>query len=446
MKFLKLILFLFSIPFFSQEGFQLISNKKTVIPFQLINNLIFIPVNVNGVDLTFLLDSGVSETLLFSLKDKTVSFTNVEKMKFTGLGGDAEIEGLKAIKNKVVIGKNFQDSQHQIYIILNEDFNFSSHIGIPVNGIIGYHFFKNHQIKIDYVTKKITVFESEKKFQKQREKFDSENLTIELNKPYLTATVEQTNTPEPSKLLIDLGNSDALWIFPSLIPGFSYNRPNIDDYLGRGFNGDIYGKRSRIHNFYLGKFQLEKPLVAMPDEYSIKHLTLVPGRKGSVGGETLRRFTLIFDYPNSKLYFKKNKNFDDPFHFNMSGLDIKHDGMIWTSALVELKNSNAPVSRTAPKNSEVYTAENKFQYKFMLKPVYSVAGSRPDSPAFLAGIRKGDLLISINKKKTSEMSLEQINQIFKSDEGKLINLEIERNGVSLQYTFTLEDPIPYQEQ
>ncbi|WP_297985838.1 PDZ domain-containing protein [uncultured Chryseobacterium sp.] len=444
MKFIKLLLLLFSVQFFSQSGFQLIENKKTVIPFKLINNLIFIPVQVNGVELTFMIDSGVSETLLFSLENKEVNFADVEKMKFTGLGGDIEIEGLKAINNQVQIGKNYIDKQHQIFIILNEEFNFSSHVGIPVNGIIGYHFFKNHQVKIDYINKKITIFESEKKFEKESSKYDLEPISVELNKPYITATVEQISNPVSSKMLIDLGNSDAIWLFPSVIPGFSYNRPNIDDYLGRGFNGDVYGKRSRIHNLFLGKYQIEKPLVAMPDEYSIQHLKLVKDRKGSIGSETLRRFNLIFDYPNGKLYFKKNKNFNDPFHFNMSGLDIKHDGMIWTSALVEVENKkNSP---TKSENIEVYSTQNKFQYKFVLKPVYSVAGSRPDSPAYIAGIRKDDKLISINKKRTTDMSLEEINELFKSEEGKHISLEVSRNGTLLTYNFELEDPIPYQDQ
>lgn len=58
-----------------------------------------------------------------------------------------------------------------------------------------------------------------------------------------------TTTPKPSKLLIDAGNGD-VWIFPSLIKDFVYNRPNIDDYLGRGFNGDIFGKRSRIEKIF----------------------------------------------------------------------------------------------------------------------------------------------------------------------------------------------------
>ncbi|MGS0748290.1 hypothetical protein [Halpernia sp. GG3] len=118
-----------------------------------------------------------------------------------------------------------------------------------------------------------------------------------------------TSDAKPSKLLLDLGNSDAIWLFPNLIKDFVYNRPNIQDYLGRGFNGDIFGKRSRIKELSIGDFNLEKPLIAMPDEYSIQHLTLVKERKGSVGNDVLRRFTVILDYPNKKIYLKKNRDF-----------------------------------------------------------------------------------------------------------------------------------------
>ena len=114
MKILQVLFLLLSLQFFPQKGFQLIENKKTVIPFRLINNLIFIPVNVNGVELTFLLDSGVTETLLFSLDDKEVSFSDVEKKKFTGLGGNFEIEGLVAINNKVKIGENYLEDRKSV--------------------------------------------------------------------------------------------------------------------------------------------------------------------------------------------------------------------------------------------------------------------------------------------------------------------------------------------
>lgn len=52
---------------------------KAVIPFQLINSLIFIPVQLNGVNLTFLLDSGVANTIIFSTQDKDLSLNDVSR-------------------------------------------------------------------------------------------------------------------------------------------------------------------------------------------------------------------------------------------------------------------------------------------------------------------------------------------------------------------------------
>jgi len=424
----------------AQNSFEIKDANKVVIPFKLINNLIFIPINVNGAELTFLLDTGVAETTIFSLENKELRLSPLEKMRFSGLGGSASIEGFKSDHNLGKIGKNFTNDSFTLFIILDQDFNISSHVGIPVNGIIGYHFFKNHPVVIDYASKKITVYKDDELFRKKIKKFTELPISIERNKPYIFADVEMTNERKNSKLLIDLGNSDAIWLFPTLIKNFVYNRPNIDDFLGRGFNGDIYGKRSRIHNFYLGDFKFEKPLTAMPDEFSIQHVSLVGERKGSIGGDILRRFTAAFDYSNQKIYLKKNGNYNDPFHFNMSGLDFQQDGMQWEKDMVNLESKKKDNTGTG-----VEVINNSLQYKFVLKPLFSIAGVRKDSPAEKAGLKKGDQLISINGRKTADMTLQKIMEMMKSEEGKIINMLIVRKNQELTLSFTLEDPIPYQE-
>ncbi|MET3538711.1 PDZ domain-containing protein [Chryseobacterium limigenitum] len=441
MKTLHFIMILFlSIFVNAQNSFEIKDAKKTVIPFKFINNLIFIPVTINGVELTFLLDTGVAETLLFSLENKEMKLTNIEKIKFSGLGGDLSIDGLKSDNNIGVIGKNCINKSMTIYIIVNEEFNISSHVGIPVNGVIGYHLFKDNPISIDYASKKITIYGDRNLFQKKVRKSEELPITIEKSKPYVYADIEMTNEKKSSKLLIDLGNSDPIWLFPALIKDFVYNRPNIEDFLGRGFNGDIFGKRSRIHNFYLGDFKFEKPLTAMPDEYSIQHVHLVADRKGSVGGEIMRRFTVAFDYPNQKLYLRKNKSFDDPFHFNMSGLDFKQDGLQWQQDLVKIETT-----KTTNSVSEFNPGGDKFQYKFALKPIFSISGVRKDSPGDKAGFRKDDQVLTINGNKTSEMTLESMMELMKSYEGRTINIVIQRKTEKLTLSFELEDPIPYQE-
>jgi hypothetical protein len=71
-----------------------------------------------------------------------------------------------------------------LYVILDEEFNISSHVGIPVNGVIGYHLFKNHPIFIDYVSKKITVYENSDVVKKKIRKF--EEFRSRLNRVNLT--------------------------------------------------------------------------------------------------------------------------------------------------------------------------------------------------------------------------------------------------------------------
>ncbi len=444
MKIISLVFIFFSILTFSQKGFEIAHPKKTVIPFQLINNLIFIPLNINGVELTFLLDSGVNETLLFSLENKEINFNDVAKIKFSGLGETKNIEGLRSDNNIITIGKDFRDEKQTVFIILDESINFSSHVGIPVNGIIGYQFFRNHPVQIDYTAKKITVYNERKAMERKLRKFTPFSISLEANKPYMMAGVEMTHTAVNSKMLLDLGNSDAVWLFPKLINDFVYNRPNIDDYLGQGFNGDIFGKRSRIHRLYIGDFILEKPLTAMPDEYSIQNLKLVPDRKGSIGNDVLRRFTLIFDYPENTLYLRKNSSFDEPFLFNKSGLDIQHDGMIWEKDLVRVETAAA---KPETEGVQVYHAEKQdFKYNFVLKPQYSIAGCRKESPCETAGLRKDDKILKINNKPASNFTLQKISDVLRQDDGTKVNFEIEREQQKKTFEIILKDPIPYRDE
>lgn len=443
MKIRLLIFFCFIFHFTSaqESGFQIYADKKVTFPFQLINNLVFITVKVNEVPLTFLLDTGVSQTLLFSIGEKDIEFKNSEKTKFSGLGGDLEIEGLVSRNNRININDDIKDFRHTIYIILDEDFNFSSYVGIPVHGIMGYDFFKNYPVEIDYTSKKITIYKDQKYYKRKTRKFTEIPISIENKKPYIIADLELSNEIEPSKLLIDTGNSDAVWLFPEAIKNFLKSRPHIENFLGRGFNGDIYGMRGRIHQLNLQNFKFEIPIVAVPDENSIKNVQFAKDRKGSIGGELMRRFTTVFDYKNNKLLLKKNRNFDDIFQLNMSGLEFKHNGMKWEEETVQVTkpyklNSN---------NGSILTAMTMYKYKLVLKPVYAIVNIRENSPASNAGLKNDDILQSINGESTSNLTLSALNEMMSIEEGKVYKFEVLRNNASLKFTFTLVDPIPYQE-
>ncbi|MDQ1164855.1 PDZ domain-containing protein [Flavobacterium sp. SORGH_AS_0622] len=439
-KYIVLFFGLF-LPFllFGQGDFLLQNNAaKATVPFKLINNLIFIPIKVNGVELNFLLDSGVEETILFSMEDKQeVSFNNVEKIKLRGLGSEEEIEGLKSTKN-ILETHGLRSDDHMVFIILDQSFNLSSHIGIPVNGIIGHKFFRNNVVEINYQKKKIIVYTRNNKFQdKLDKKFKQIPITIERSKPYILTTATVNNVEIPAKLLIDIGNSDAFWIFENNT--IRLPDKNFPDFLGKGFSGDIEGHRAKIDKFSIDEFDFKKPIVSFPDSVSIRNVKMVPGRIGSVGGEVLKRFTVVLDYKEKKLYLKKNSKFNEPFTYNKSGITVQHNGLQWVQETVHLET--VQVASTIDELQEKDKNNNNFKYKFALKPVYEIVNVRKNSAAEKCGLRKGDIIISINNTQPYRYSLQQINNLLKSEDDIWINLEIERNSVVLKFRFKLEDEL-----
>lgn len=436
---LKTLLFflLFPVAVFSQSEFQINNFKnKVVIPFKLINNLIFIPVEVNGEELTFLLDTGVEQTILFSLDEKEeVQLFEVEKLKLKGLGSKDAIDSYKSSKNKVEI-KNFVDYNHEIYIVLDQEFNFSSQVGIPVNGIIGSNFFKKHIVEINYDRRKIIVYgHDHKKIGKRLQKnFVKDSITIEDKKPYCISNIKNGEQTIPSKLLIDTGNSDAVWVFLNKTNKIKLPEKNIQDYLGRGFSGSVYGKRGRMNSFEFGNKIFDFPLITFPDSASVHSVNFVPNRIGSIGGEIISRFTVVFDYLNNAIYTKPNKRINDPFHFNMSGIEVEHAGLEWVK---ETENESSQGIKVYTSNTE-NSFQNNLKIHFTLKPIFKIASVRVGSEAQKAGLKVGDRIIKINNQISHGYTIQMINELLKSEEGKTIEMEIERDNKTYKFSILLK--------
>jgi hypothetical protein len=441
MKFYIFILsfFVISPTLYCQEGFQYYSKKdKVTIPFKLINNLIFIPLEVNGIELTFLLDTGVKETILFSLEDKDeIKFNYLEKIKLRGLGSSDFMEGFKSNLNKIAFKDVLVDNTHDIYLILDEGFNFSSSVGIPVNGIIGYQFFKNFNVEINYIKQKIYIHSPSKEIKlKKLKKFDEFTISIHNFKPYLSSLFDFDSQKIEGKLLLDIGNSDAFWFFKNSIQSVKFTSNSFEDFLGRGFNGDIFGERTKLNSFKFESFEFKNPYIALPDSTSLQNIRWAENRIGSLGGEVFKRFDVIFNYNKNKLYLKKNAYYDKPFVYNMSGIEINHAGLQWIQEEVSLNTTSISREKTSYESS--YSDTEKFKYKFVLKPIYIIAHIRKNSPADLCGLQKYDVIVSINGYGIDKYSLQEVNALLKSQEGKKINIEVDRGNRRMKFTFYLK--------
>jgi hypothetical protein len=416
-----------------QVGFVLNGKKNVKIPFLFVHNLVIVPVQVNGYMMNFLLDTGVKETMIFGETLKSID-SAVFVNKFQGLGRDEGLDGYLSIHNQVNIAGVYEDLDQPIYILQNAHIDISTRIGVEVNGIMGSRFFENQMIEMDFQKHRITLY-PKGNLPKGLEKMQRLPLDILNSRPYVSVAFKQGDMAIDGRVLIDMGNSDALMLIPSKLNNFDIKPPFIDDYIGQGFNGEIYGKRNRIRSLELGPFTMNYPLVAYPELSSLQHATFVSERIGSIGNELLRRFKVVFDYPNKSIYLHKNKDFDRFYYLNMSGLEIIHDG-------IKYEKEEIPVVLQKDGGTEVRMG-NSVQYRFVLRNMYKIATVRDGSPAAIAGLLPGDKVVKINGRSASSFSLESIHNLFKSEEGKDMRFRVTRDGNILDFKFVLKDPLPF---
>jgi hypothetical protein len=280
---------------------------KAEIPFKLIGNVIILPVRIDDSrEFKIILDTGMSfEGLLLYSKELEDSITleNAIEVLVPGAGSDSGSTAIMADSMSFLVGQ--QEFTNQKLIILQTD----RMKGFTSEGVTGYSLFGNYITEIDYDRMIITLHESEIQVDSLWEWIP---MTFKEHKiPWIEATVNINGDEEVLiSCYIDLASSDALELLTKENMKFPLPEKLEDAYLGTGLSGDIYGQKGRIHSLKLGSYYLEDVEAAFaPDEIRSK----LEEADGIIGNNALRRFNVIFDYENARLYIKPNEYFSEPF-------------------------------------------------------------------------------------------------------------------------------------
>ena len=443
MKFIsRVILFVmflcFSFNAFGQRQFNLSKVKSSKIKFKLVNNIIVLPVELNGVKLSFVLDTGVSRPILFNLVNMdSVQLKNTEGSSLQGLGNNGLVKAVKSRGNMIKIGDAIAVNK-DVSIVFDEGINFTPRLGIPVHGIIGYDVFKDFIVEINYSGEYIRLYKNDIVINKKSSKWSKVPIEVINKKPYLKANVELKEIEHKVKLLIDTGGGDALWLFEHSSEQISVpNENHFDDFLGKGLSGAIYGKRSKVKSFSLASHVLEDVNVAYPDSLSIDVSKILKDRNGSVSGNILKRFNLIFNYAKGYLWLKKNNNFKSPFYYNNSGITIEQRGFRVVKQLNKIKGKDSYGREIDSGSSDGFSLIDRYSYE--LKPSFKVVELRENSNAYKVGVKINDVIISVNGKNTSNMTLQQVNKYLYNKKGNVLRLQIDRGDSRLGFKFKLDD-------
>ncbi|MFV0541357.1 MAG: PDZ domain-containing protein [Aestuariibaculum sp.] len=135
----------------------------------------------------------------------------------------------------------------------------------------------------------------------------------------------------------------------------------------------------------------------------------------------------------------QNGYFKEEFRYNKSGIELEHYGV---RLVREIDNSsrNRSMADMVKNEDKRHTVVIHTSYKLSLKPAYSIVELRKNSPAWLAGLQIGDIILSVNGKPTYNFTLQQVIYKFYNDAGKHIRLKIDRNGIEMDFDFILQDP------
>lgn len=304
-----------------------------------------VEVRINGsTTLNMILDSGATATLITELTQEdslSLQYTSLYEIK--GLGTGPGVMAYRSQMNDLKAG-SVRLTNQTIFVLKENIFNLSNHVGCKINGILGADFFKNHVVRINYSTQRITLYDSET-YQVPKG-YEPIAMTIEKNRMYITLPVTGSNWKvHKATLLLDTGAEVTAWFRSFGENHIAIPEKNIYRYIGQGLNGVIEGHLGRINQINMKGYILNAPVVAFPDSTSIAEVVSISDREGIIGGQLLNRFNLIFDYPKKTLWIKPNSNFKKPFNYNIAGMEISIENRFLALPEVCNVSKNSPADR-----------------------------------------------------------------------------------------------------
>lgn len=383
-------------------GFYLEGHDKYTFSVELVHNLIVLKASINGLDSQrFILDSGAEANIIFSeiLPPSFPKEILKDNIYIGGFGMEDSIAG-KVLGNNTITIDDIVFGGHLYWIEVSGIYSaVSNYMGMSIAGILGIDFFRNMGIKVDYVNKELTCYASGSKLPVHRYK----QVPIQLYDNKIFTDIIVKNDKEEDKkisVMIDMGESKSLVLMRDTTHHIIEPEKSISAHLGIGIGGDIEGRIFYYPSLRWKNFRWKKVMVAMPDpEFSFLY-SIKANRSGSIGADILRRFTIIYDVANQGLYLKKNINFKDPYTYNRCGITLEY---------------NMEMSQ------------------------YIVSEVSELSPAYVFGIKPGDIILSVNHSALNKKYYEDVLAMMSSPDTKTLEVEILRNGVKNTIAIILFD-------
>ena len=372
----------FAMPAPPPRDFGLANGVSSVtVPFELINNHIYVQVKLNGRGpYRLLCDTGGANIITPELAAE-LGLKTEGKLEGSGVGEKSEDISLAPL-GRVEIADAFLNNQMFYVFPLR---TFSNVEGIPAFGLVGYEVFKRFVVRVDYEASRLTLIEPE------HFTYDGPGIAVPFKFNEHVPQVEGDIDGLKGSFDIDTGSRSSIDLFAPFVEKHKLKtkyRPRFEGVTGWGVGGPSRSAVARAEVLRLGGVAIKRPVTELTlqtkgsftDEYGA----------GNVGAGVLKRFNLVFDYGRQVIYFERNANDAKPDVFDRSGMWI-----------------------------------NVSEGGGALDVVDVIAGG----PAEQAGLLAGDRIVTVEGVEAAKLSLPELRKRFRTDSpGTRIRLEFERAG------------------
>ncbi len=312
--------------------------------------------------LNFILDTGSGG---ISLDSSTCSEFGIHTVQTdTTITGIAGIRKVHFAFNKSLVLPGLKVDNLNFHI---NDYEILTNVyGEKIDGIIGYSFFSRYIIKINYDSLQIEVFSPGKITYPPKGT---------LLHPIFTALPIQLlqikdKRKLPFNFYFDTGAGLCILLSERFVKDSAIllkrRKPRIAQAEGMG--GMLKMRLTVIKEAKLGPYRFRRvPVYLYQDDNNI---TSYPFTGGLLGSEILRRFNLVFNYPQREIHLLPNSHYDDQFDYAYTGLSIYS---IDQKILVVDVIKNSPAEKAGFEvEDEIIAVDNNFsgqiqQYKNILQ-------------------------------------------------------------------------------
>jgi hypothetical protein len=292
------------------------ASGSTRVPFELINNHIYLAATVDGKPVRMLVDTGGVNLLTTASADR-LGLASEGKLPGRG-GGDEHVDVGTAHGREIRLGSAVL--RDPVFYVIALD-PLPAMEGTDLDGLVGFEMFRRLRVTIDYAARVLTLTDP------GRFSPPASGQVVPFDLADRTPIVSGDLDGLPVRLTIDTGSRASLTMHSpfvrqhDLVARYSAAPERV---TGWGVGGPSRGRPARLGTLTLGGAAIRD--IASDLYLGDKGSFANPDISGNLGGGILRRFTVTFDYDAKKMYLVPNAHFAEPDSFDRSGLWLAGDG------------------------------------------------------------------------------------------------------------------------